>query len=171
MGIANVVSAILNSCDLRFFAKAANRNGTTGREYLKTSLCTYYGAFLNYSQEYEKAQEFLLKGIELNPGHYLCQAEIAWSYYCLGEYEKCIEHSKLALQDKKNSKKLFYARYNIALATLSLNKFQEAKSLYKRYRKINRKNGLEAAIQELKQLADNGKFVEEANYIISNILN
>jgi len=89
----------------------------------------------------------------------------------LGEYEKCIERSKLALQDKKNSKKLFYARYNIALATLSLNKFQEAKSLYKRYRKINRKNGLEAAIQELKQLADNGKFVEEANYIISNILN
>lgn len=151
------------------FINIAIENSNT--KYYKTSLCTYYGAFLNYSQEYEKAQEFLLKGIELNPGHYLCQAEIAWSYYCLGEYEKCIEHSKLALQDKKNSKKLFYARYNIALATLSLNKFQEAKSLYKRYRKINRKNGLEAAIQELKQLSNNGKFVEEANYIISNILN
>ena len=50
-----------------------------------------------------------------------------WIYYCMGDFDKCISYSHLAIAQRDDA---YYAMFNIALATLRLGKFEESKTLY-----------------------------------------
>lgn len=91
----------------------------------------------------------------------------AWVYYLLGQYENCIKYSQKAVMRNDQA---YYAKYNIALSTLRLGKGKEAIALYQQYHVENNNPNVGGAIQDLKNLITEGIFVDEATYILENIL-
>jgi tetratricopeptide (TPR) repeat protein len=86
------------------------------------------------------------------------------------DFEKCIVYSKRAI---KINDEAYYAKFNIALATLRKGKITKANELYKQYYSdsINDIDKIEAAISDLKDLIEKNIMVEESKFIIENILN
>ncbi len=94
---------------------------------------------------------------------------LGWTYYLLEDYNKCIEFSEKAVERDSTA---LYAHYNIALSYLCLGEIEKAKSLYTDIVKFNKelkRDILNGAIIDLKDLIDKDFMKEEAEQILSDI--
>lgn len=111
----------------------------------------------------------LLKAIKLNPIFDSSLGNLGWVFYLKGDFHSCISYSQKAIALNPSA---FYAKFNIALATLRLGNFEDAKKLYTLYYKECKesKNNFDGAIGDLNDLIAKQIMVDEAKYIIQNIL-
>lgn len=122
-------------------------------------------------QSYSDAAESLKKAISLSPDNAKLYENLARTYYMLSDNKKCIEFSKKAIEIDP---KLYYARFNIALANLRSGNISEAFRLYNELRtersRIPSMNII-AALRDLDDLVAKGLRVKEANSIIRSYNN
>jgi tetratricopeptide (TPR) repeat protein len=117
---------------------------------------------------YRKAIEALKKAINLAPGNGVLYGNLAWAYYMMNDDRKSIEYSKRAVEIDP---KLYYAKFNIALATLRSGNITEAYRLYNDLRK-DRMNipssDIIGALSDLDDLVAKGIHTTEANNILKS---
>jgi membrane associated rhomboid family serine protease/transcription elongation factor Elf1 len=93
-----------------------------------------------------------------------------WVYYLKGDYESCIKLSKKAI--KINPVTALYARYNIALCYLRLERIEDARSLYTELEngeiKLDKDNHY-GAVTDLVELILNNILEDEARGILKDI--
>lgn len=120
-------------------------------------------------KNYRAAENDLLEAGKLDPENSMCYGNLGWVYYCLGEFEKCIEYSKKAISKDEDA---FYAKFNYALATLRLERFDQAKELYEKYYIESQKDktSIEGSVADLRHLLEENILVEEVRYILEEIL-
>jgi tetratricopeptide (TPR) repeat protein len=117
---------------------------------------------------YRKACEALEKAINLSPGDGVLYGNLAWAYYMMNNDVKCIEYSKKAVEIDP---KLYFAKFNLALATLRSGNISEAYRLYNDLRK-DRMNipskDIIGALSDLDDLVAKGIHTQEANNILKS---
>ncbi len=113
----------------------------------------------------------LAKAVSIDTTFSNALGNLGWAYYCTDQYDSCIYYSHRAIRYDNSA---YYAMFNIALATLRLGRYEEAKALYRKYHDIYTKSEtdeLDGAIQDLKDLLDKNILREEAAYILKSIFN
>lgn len=117
---------------------------------------------------YKEAADALKKAIELSPENGIFYGNLAWAYYLMNDDRKCIEYSRKAVG---LDPKLYYARFNLALANLRSGNISEANKLYNELRtermNIPSKDVI-GAMQDLDDLVAKGIRVNEANSILKS---
>ncbi|MPQ45567.1 tetratricopeptide repeat protein [Marinifilum sp. N1E240] len=120
-------------------------------------------------KDYKAAKIDLLAAKKIDPKNSSAIGNLGWTYYCLNQFEDCIELSAIAISMDENA---YYAKFNQALATLRLGKTNEAYELYLRYydEASKKKVDIDGAIQDLNDLIDKNILVSESRYILQEIL-
>jgi tetratricopeptide (TPR) repeat protein/transglutaminase-like putative cysteine protease len=93
---------------------------------------------------------------------------LGWAWYLADNDQKCIEYSKKALSISSTA---YYAKYNIALATLRSGKIAEARKLYgelKSDAKGLSQSEIQGAIKDLNDLKAKGKYINEIKAILTD---
>ncbi len=186
----NFTSAILD------FKKSIQMNSQFGYSYQRLGDCysfskdyvnaiVYYGKAIELDSSYyalyargmvyyemktyDSAISDFLQSIKISPDFAPSLGNLGWVYYLKDDFQNCIAYSKRAVKEDDDA---FYAKFNIALATLRLGNFEEAKSLYNTYyleSKAKNQN-VSGAINDLNDLIAKGIMTEQVKYIIENIL-
>ena len=119
-------------------------------------------------KSYKSAVECYRKAITLSPGNGILYGNMAWAYYMLNDNRKCIEFSKKAVEINSS---LYFASFNLALATLRSGDVTEAFRLYEDLRKKRShipSEELIGGIRDLDELVSKGIRVQEANKVINS---
>ncbi|MBL4656309.1 MAG: tetratricopeptide repeat protein [Bacteroidia bacterium] len=140
--------------------------------YKESSFITSRIGYCYYKIDFndDKAITYFERAIYLDSNLVGSYANLGWVYYLRNDFDKSIIYSKKAIAKKEDNTT---AGYNLALATLRLNKFEKSKEIYKKYAAINLKLRDEISLGAIKALDDlkERKIMEsEVTYIIENIL-
>ena len=104
----------------------------------------------------------------LNPSR--LYAELGWTYYRMGNFEKSIANSEKAVS---GDSLIMYARYNVALAYLCLGQPDKAKEIYLQSKELDERlaqgSGIQGAIGDLQELIDKNIRKEDAAMILKSI--
>jgi len=136
---------------------------------------TYYYAYNSRAmiylerKDYELAVRDFKKVISIKPDFDSAIGNLGWVYYLKNDFKNCLDFSKRAVELNPDA---FYAKFNVALATLRLGNFEEAKKIYTMYYKEakEKKQNVSGAINDLLDLISKQIMVDQAKYIIDNIL-
>jgi tetratricopeptide (TPR) repeat protein len=131
------------------------------------SLCQYL-AHSYLSIDTQKAIELLNRAIKMKPDDVATNGSMGWAWYLAGDDQKSLEYSKKAINIDQ---KVYFARYNLALATLRSGDISEAKKLYGELKKeaTNITAGeIEDARKDLNDLKAKGKYVNEIISILKD---
>jgi tetratricopeptide (TPR) repeat protein len=134
--------------------------------YSKVALNRAYNQLKNYPQAITEG----LKAVAADSTYASALSNLGWSYYCVGDLDKCIQYAYKAITyDKEATNAMFY----IALATLRKGETGKATELYRQFVKTCRDNHLEisgTAIDDLKELIQRHVYEKEAQLIIEQVL-
>ena len=122
-------------------------------------------------KRYEAARFDLLEARKLNGGNSRVYEELGRVLILQGKFRKSIDYSKTAIQYDGGS---FTAMYNIALANLYLDNFNEAKKLYKHYAILNMERTgtiLQEALNNLEELKKSAEYKKVVEEIITGLRN
>jgi tetratricopeptide (TPR) repeat protein len=120
-------------------------------------------------QNYPEAIAEGLKAVAADSTYASALSSLGWTYYCAGDFDKCIQYSGKAIaQDKQAT----FAMFNMALATLRKGETAKATELYREFVKTCRNNHYEITdtpVDVLKQLIAQHIYEKEAQLIINQI--
>lgn len=119
-------------------------------------------------KSYKNALEAYKTAISISPDKGVLYGNLAWVYYLLNDDNKCIEYSKKAIGSDPT---LYFAKFNLALASLRSGNTSEAFRLYDELRKERNRipaTQLIGGIQDLDDLVSKGIRVHEANKVIDS---
>lgn len=136
---------------------------------------TYYYAYNSRAmiylerKEYELAVRDFKKVISLKPDFDSAIGNLGWVYYLMDDLKNCLDYSKRAVELNPNA---FYAKFNVALVTLRMGNFEEAKKIYSMYYKEAKamKQDVSGAINDLRELISKQIMADQAKFVIDNIL-
>jgi tetratricopeptide (TPR) repeat protein len=113
----------------------------------------------------------LKKALAIDSTYAIANGNMGWDCYSIGDYDGCIKYSYKALSLEEDAT---YAMFNIALATLCKGDFEKAKELYTQFVKTCKEKNYppvtDGAVSDLNDLIKKKQHIEEATYIIENIL-
>lgn len=119
------------------------------------------------SQRYDSAEYYYLRTIAVDDaGSPTAYGNLGWLAYLKDDFTSCISYSKKCIELDDES---YYAMFNIALANLRLGQQDEAFTLYKKTKKIATATSTEGAINDLKDLINNGILPDETRHILKVI--
>ena len=117
----------------------------------------------------KEATEAYLRAIDLDYDVAPLWEKLGWAYFQIGEYEKCLKCSDHCLRKNKNA---VTAEFNKALSLLMLDKYTEARQIFRETVKFLIKNDLEIPdqpVNELKKLVKNDLQKDWAKKILKEI--
>jgi len=134
----------------------------------KAAFHLYIAFYYMQNNQYEEAMPFAQQAYKHTPEHsYVCGG-LARCHYAIGQYDKSISYAQKAMNMKPTDNGW---GYYIAISTLCKKDYKEAQKQYKKYKSKYGKVEKQTAIIELQKLIAKGLYIDEANYIIDNILN
>jgi membrane associated rhomboid family serine protease len=129
-------------------------------------------------QEYGNALEVVRENPEIlkeipegNKLEAIIFGNAGWEKYLAGDFAGCIELSEKAYE--LDPVMALYARYNIALCYLRLGRIEKSKELYRELESAEYKITAEnrkGVIEDLEDLIDKGIYVDEARFILHDIM-
>ncbi len=133
--------------------------------YGRVSLNRAYTQLQNYPEAIAEG----LKAVAADSTYAPALSSLGWTYYCTGDFDKCITYSyKAVAQDKQAT----FAMFNIALATLRKGETAKATALYCDFVKTchdNRYEISDAPVDGLKQLIAQHVYEKEAKLIMDQV--
>ncbi len=119
--------------------------------------------------EYDTAIADLNKACETDSTNQSIYGNLGWIYYCKNDFDRCIIYSKKAVELDDDA---YYAKFNMALATLRSGNRDEANELYRTFlmESLIKNVDISGAISDLKKLVSKNIMVDEASYILHDIL-
>ncbi|WP_289053774.1 tetratricopeptide repeat protein [Carboxylicivirga marina] len=143
-------------------------NKYADNETKKSAVNLYFAFYYLQNNQYEKALPYAQQSYTHTPEHAYACGGLARCYYGIGQYDKSISYAQKAMALQPIDKGW---GYYIALSTLCKKDYKQAQKHYKKYQAKYGKAEKLTAIRELQILIDKGEHVDEAHYIIENILN
>ena len=124
-----------------------------------------YTQIKNYAQAITEG----LRAVVADSTYSSAWSNLGWTYYCAGEFDRCIEFSYKAIAFDKGATD---AMFNIALATLRKGETAKAADLYRQFVKTCRENHYDindAAIDNLKELIAAHVYEKDAQLIVNKV--
>jgi tetratricopeptide (TPR) repeat protein len=105
-------------CQLNLFAQQELKHIRSGNDYYE-------------EQDFEKARQSYLKGVEANADSYGAAFNLGDALYKSGQYEEATKHFESLVQKSQNSEQKAESYHNLGNALLETQKYQESVEAYK----------------------------------------